>query len=294
MSTKRSNKNDIEGNPEENIKNRIENFVINNPENRLKHIDNTQIFDKPLVGYADGNDGLFKEYKEIIGDFHLTPQEIFQKLFPDTDPENLSIICWILPITKKTRKSNQKENRVPSLRWAHTRHYGEKFNDSLRSFVVKLLNESGFNAVAPVISDLFETRENTPVGRASTWSERHIQYVAGMGTFGLCDGFITPVGKAMRCGSVVTDLKLKPSERKYDTHTDNCLFLSKSKCGKCIERCPGGAITEKGHDKKKCLEYQQEYIVKPLKEKYQVDILGCGLCQTGVPCELQIPVRPNL
>ena len=39
-------------------------------------------------------------------------------------------------------------------------------------------------------------------GMASCWSERHAAFVSGLGTFGLCDGLITPVGKAMRCGSV--------------------------------------------------------------------------------------------
>jgi epoxyqueuosine reductase QueG len=38
---------------------------------------------------------------------------------------------------------------------------------------------------------------------SSNWSERHAAYTAGLGTFGLCDGLITPLGKAMRVGEGV-------------------------------------------------------------------------------------------
>lgn len=108
-----------------------------------------------------------------------------------------------------------------------------------------------------------------------------------MGTFGLCDGFITPVGKAMRCGSVVTNLKLKPSLRSFKDHTSNCLYYDRGSCKKCIERCPAGAITEKGHVKDKCLQYQRDNIDS---NTYGVEIAGCGLCQTGVPCESRVPL----
>ena len=36
-------------------------------------------FDEPMVGFASARDPIFREYKTIIGDFHLTPLEIFEK-----------------------------------------------------------------------------------------------------------------------------------------------------------------------------------------------------------------------
>ena len=138
-----------------------------------------------------------------------------------------------------------------------------------------------------MLSEDFEWKKNTKTGIASPWSERHAMYAAGLGTFGLCDGLITPVGKAMRCGSVITNLSLKPSERNCESHTDYCLFLDKGKCGKCIKRCPGKAITEEGHSKKKCLQYQRENIDP---SRWEIDVAGCGLCQTDVPCESSVPV----
>jgi len=39
------------------------------------------------------------------------------------------------------------------------------------------------------------------VGPASSWSERHAAYAAGLGTFSLNDALITPKGIAHRLGS---------------------------------------------------------------------------------------------
>ena len=50
-------------------------------------------------------------------------------------------------------------------------------------------------------------------GMYSNWSERHIAYAAGLGTFSLSDGFITERGIAHRCGSAVVGLELPASPR---------------------------------------------------------------------------------
>ncbi|MEE8318290.1 MAG: hypothetical protein V3R36_01490, partial [Dehalococcoidales bacterium] len=68
----------------------------------------------------------------------------------------------------------------------------------------------------------------------------------------------------------------------------NCLFYVNKKCRACIDRCPAGAITENGHDKDRCADYMNSDI-KYLKEEYGVEIQGCGLCQTRVPCEFRNP-----
>jgi epoxyqueuosine reductase QueG len=57
----------------------------------------------------------------------------------------------------------------------------------------------------------------------------------------------------------------------------------------CAARCPAGAITAHGHDKDKCYEYSYRVCLKDKKVEYGVTITGCGLCQTKVPCEFEIP-----
>jgi len=275
------------------IQESIKGFVRDSLENRHPVIDQTPIFDEPLVAFANGDDPLFMEYKRIIGDFHLTPREVVGLASsPAGVADAVSVISWVLPIARKARLSNRKRELTPSLHWAHTRWYGEKFNDLLREHVVSLLSGLGYLAVAPASTPTFKWVKHEG-DIASIWSERHAAYVAGLGTFSLSDGFITPVGVAMRCGSVVANLFLPASERKYTNHRSNCLYYRDGSCGVCIDRCPAGAITARGHDKKKCMRYQFRDL-EALKQRYEVEIPGCGLCQTGVPCESRIPAAATI
>lgn len=286
-------------NPTEFLEQAIKDYVANSPNNRFKAFPGEHIWDEPLVGFADGDDSIFWEYKKIIGDFHVTPREAMEIHLKNAacgDEKYLtkvSVISWILPSTYQTRISLRKETVVPSLRWNHTRWQGQDFNFRLTRHMVSLLEGLGYHAVAPELERYWEVR-TLPNGPASNWSQRHIAYAAGLGTFSLSDGFITAKGIAIRAGSVVCDLALPLSPRIYQNHLENCLFYRDGSCRRCIERCPVGAITEQGHDKNKCRDFllrEQKEILKRLgkEEGYIGRYLGCGLCQTKVPCEARIP-----
>lgn len=292
-------------NPNNVLEHLIKNFVKENEQNRRTQLDLGNYWGEPLVGFASGTDPLFFEYKNIIGSFHLTPREIISGALKDqgrglllSEIEQISVISWILPAAEDTRKSNRNEVKFPSKLWAYTRDFGEACNDALKKHVVSFLKDLGHVAVAPSLSPTFQHLRDEKAGWASPWSERHIAYACGLGTFSLNDGLITSKGMAIRIGSVVTLLKLMPSERKYRHYKENCLFFRNEKCGKCIPRCAAGAITEKGHDKDKCREYLNSEPMKAKRLEYglknpQNPPPSCGLCQTGVPCEFQIP-RPDL
>jgi epoxyqueuosine reductase QueG len=127
------------------------------------------------------------------------------------------------------------------------------------------------------------------VGFASTWSERHAAYAAGLGTFSLNDALITERGIAHRLGSVVTDAALPIRAGAAGALRGNCAFDSPQGCGVCIGRCPVGAISERGHDKDRCKAYTYGTVLEEVGEAYGVAVAGCGLCQTKVPCEARIP-----
>ena len=196
-------------------------------------------FDEPLVGFASASAPIFKRYKSIIGEFHLTPAEFLEKTF-SAELTKGTVICWILPISRHVRESNRAERQWPSLEWARTRMHGEACNDKLREHLVAFLATLGHKAVAPMLSRVWKRFESTPVGIASSWSERHAAYAAGLGTFSLNDGLITGKGIAHRCGSVITDLFLTPTPVPGQSHIANCLFSSEGICGRCIGRCPAG------------------------------------------------------
>ena len=289
-------------NPNTVLEQLVRKFLEESELNRRSPLDRGVYMEEPLVGFASGNDPLFHEYKTIIGSFHLTPREIMAVALQQkgrdlllSEIDQISVISWILPISEDTRKSNRKEERYPSRLWTYTREFGEALNNALRKQIVRFLEDTGYPAVAPFQSPAYQEFRDDRVGFASTWSERHVAYACGLGTFSLNDGFITPKGMAMRIGSVVTLLKLAASDKPYHHPKENCLVFRDEKCGKCIPRCPASAITEKGHDKDKCSEYINSEPLKAKQLEYGLSNFrsACGLCQTGVPCEYQIP-RPDL
>lgn len=270
----------------------IKDFVNRSPENTLKNRANEKAWEDPLVGFSSGDDPLYQEYKEYVGVFHWTPLEIFAMTFPSVEvsAKDLTVISWILPQTEATKLDNRKEAIYPSERWVRARMIGEEVNIKLAKHVAATLQEVGFGAVAPsLLSPSFKWMDSDRYTIASTWSERHAAYTSGLGTFGLCDGLITAKGKAMRCGSVIANIKIPATKRPYQDHHAYCLFFSNGTCGKCIERCPAGALTHVGHDKVKCRSYLRTVTRDYVKSNFAFDGYGCGLCQTGVPCESKIP-----
>jgi epoxyqueuosine reductase len=273
------------------LMNLIHDFVAHSSLNALENKESEPAFENPIVGFAKGDDPIFMDYKEHVGEFHLTPAEVFNLTFPDLNAaaEDLTVISWVLPHIEATRRDNRHQTEYPAERWARGRIFGEKSNEALRKHVVEALKNAGIPSVAPLLSPHFERKDSDRFTFASTWSERHMAYAAGQGTFGLCDGLITPHGKAMRTGSVVARITVPPTPRPYTDHHRYCLFFSKGKCGKCITRCPADALSESGHDKVKCRNHIRPKCAEYVKENYKFDGFGCGLCQTLVPCESRIP-----
>lgn len=289
----------FEDNPEGFIEEAIKLYVRESSANRLENFGYEPIFEEPLVGFAAGDDPLLDEYKKVVHEEHFTPREILTRHLQETlkiashHLESVSVISFVLPANRETLQSNASEKEGPSLRWNHTRWKGQEFIIQLSNDLATLLQTMGISAVAPETSPFFKIMV-APDGFASNWSQRHMAYAAGLGTFSLNEGFITAKGMAMRLGSVVAGMKLKPSVRPYKHYRANCLFYRGEKCGRCITRCPGGALSDQGHDKIKCYRVLYEAQAPWLKGDHGPGYIGkyagCGLCQTGVPCASRIPV----
>jgi epoxyqueuosine reductase len=271
----------------------IVDYTAKSPNNSLRNAENEKAWDEPLVGFSRGDDPIYQFFKDDIGSFYWTPLEIFKMTFPEiaAKPDELSIISWILPHTESIKADLRKQTKTPSEKWIRARHYGGEFIDELNKHVADTLTKSGYPAIAPISSKSYKANTSEKYGMVMQWSERHAAYASGLGTFGLCDGLITPKGKAIRCASVVARIKVPPTPRPYKDHHAYCLHYAKGICGMCMSRCPAGAVTKSGHDKTACgqqcmvtAEYAEKQLGLP-KGAY-----GCGFCQTGVPCESRIPV----
>lgn len=274
------------------IEDLIRDFIATSPVNNMRNEAGDDAWDDALVGFASGADQIWQQYKEYVGAFHWTPWEVFNQHCPKepAGPEELTVISWVLPQREMVRKANRRAKKFPAEEWARIRIYGEEFNVALRNHVANSLNEGGHAAIAPMLVPNWTIVKSERFSYASSWSERHAAHAAGLGTFGLCDGLITARGKAMRAGSVVAKISLKPTPRPYADHRAYCLFFAEGTCGKCIDRCPVRAITEAGHDKEKCRQHLVR-TSKYVEKTYKFQGYGCGLCQVGIPCEAGIPVK---
>ena len=282
----------------------IKDYIATSPNNRMPDFAGEPIWDEPLIGFSRGDDPLFEEYKTIIGSFHMTPREALErhlkkKALGYYKPQDIGVVSFVLPATRATRESMQRETEICSLRWNRSRWFGQEMIFRLERHLVALLEDLGYHAVAPDLEPWFEVKRDVPgLVCASSWSQRHVAYVAGLGTFSLNDSFITPKGSSIRLGSIVCDISLPATPRPAGDYRENCLFASSGKCGVCIKRCPVGAIDKKGHDKVKCNDYLNNVMPQRVKALGRTDnfvggYIGCGFCQTGVPCEECIPAKPK-
>ena len=265
-------------------------FLSGDPSNRMgESWGDERIWAKPLLGAARGDDPIFETFRDKVDERHWLPAEAFEAGGVSASAAELSVVSWLLPHTDITKKDNSRQKDLPSERWARSRIFGETANMKLRDRMVEYLRQKGYQAVSPMQLAGWKKLESERYVYASNWSERHIAHACGLGTFGLCDGLITPVGKAVRIGSVVLRAPLDPTPRPYRRYDEYCPFKVKNACGACIKRCPAGALSERGHDKRICSDYLDDRTAPYVEEHYGFVGYGCGLCQTGVPCASGIP-----
>ena len=246
-----------------------------------------EFFAEPLVGIADAADPWFAKFKEQIGDYYWTPREAFAQAGIDATPR--SVIVWILPQRPDVRAANREETAHPAPAWARVRSFGELANEEMRRQMVAWAQAQNRSAVAGHLLQVAKGWQMRELGWSSHWSERHTAFVAGLGTFGLSAGLITEAGIAMRVGSVITDMEIPATPRAYGDDTLGWC----TRCGACIRRCPAHAIGKDlaSRDKDACANYIMQQ-VEPLRASvygWKERALGCGLCQTGVPCEFSRP-----
>lgn len=250
------------------------------------------MWEQPLVGVAAGDDSYYDFLKEHIGEFHWSPSEAFQQKYGEmVAGDKLKVISLVFPQTSETIELQRKERVFPCDNWLVSR--GE-WESMMREFSGKLenrLEEEGIRAASIDLIEEFSRQESEALGIASNWSHRHTAFAAGMGTFGLSDGFITERGKAVRMTSIIVEADLQITPRGDRGPYDWCLYFKSGICGACIRRCPIKAISEKGHDKEACLDYEDVACDKywPEHIKRGDYIFGCGLCTVKVPCEHKKP-----
>ncbi|ETA79088.1 4Fe-4S binding protein [Youngiibacter fragilis] len=240
-----------------------------------------RIFESPLFAFGDPMDPTFDKLKEktVIGPHFMSPQEWM--------PGVKTVISIFLPFTEEVRRGKDSSPQWPSSAWLHGRIEGQAFINMMLAMSVAEIESYGYKAMAPSLDGRYWSlihdgnTDTEKAGFSSNWSERHVAYISGHGTFGLSKGLITKHGIAGRFASILTDMDIEKDERYYTELYENC-----SMCGACAKRCPAGAISVlKGKDHKKCSDYLDTTAAR-FEPRY-----GCDKCQTKVPCETCIPEK---
>jgi epoxyqueuosine reductase len=235
-----------------------------------------RIYDAPIFAFGSADDKLFEDLKKpsAIGGQFMLPKEWL--------PGARTVISFFLPFSETVKKGNSRDMSWPSSEWLHGRVEGQAMLIRLCEHLNSALADAGYRSVVPAMDERFWSNTGTAKHKekfTSNWSERHVAFVCGLGTFGLSKGLITEKGVAGRFGSIVTELKIETDERDYEGIYEYC-----SMCGKCAKNCPAAAISlETGKDHPMCSAFLDATSEK-FKPRY-----GCGKCQVGVPCESGIP-----
>ena len=247
-------------------KNRVGEEIALSPE-----LAGMKMFDAPVEGLARADDELFAKLRsdEVVWSEYRLPREWL--------PGAMTVVSFFFPQGEVPRVTNRAQREEPSYAWLHSRIEGQQFINSAAEYACRLLNDAGYEAVAPSVDPGFKTGKFR-----SNWSERHTAFICDLGTFGLSKGFITDEkGMAGRFMSIVTTAEFDVPARRPRGLYDNCV-----RCHACVRRCPAGAISpETGKDHAKCAAYMSETCRK-YTPRY-----GCGKCQTGVPCEFRCPKK---
>jgi len=235
-----------------------------------------KIYESPVFALGTPHDELYIKYKspDVIGSHFLSPVEWL--------PNTKTVISFFLPYTDQIKTANATDRHQPADEWLHGRYEGQILLTQLLEYLLKTLSEAGFQSLAPSLDP--RCKMGTPEENfifASNWSERHIAYTCGLGTFGLSRGIITKKGMCGRLGSILTTLDLPKDNRAYNDTYEYC-----NMCGVCIINCPAKAISyESGMKHTLC-----NNLLDTVRAKH-APRYGCGKCQVSVPCESEIPVK---
>jgi Uncharacterized Fe-S protein len=221
----------------------------------------SELWGSPIIAYADADDPYILKLREHIPG-HLTPNDILDNAS--------SVISYFIPFVRRIGDSNAI-GKGPTEEWADAYIRTNSMAEDLNGHIIEELNAMGFDAAFPNV------RMNENI--MSIWSQRHVAYAAGLGTFGMNNMLIFDKGCCGRYFSVVTSAKIVPDVK---IKQERCLQKSGNGCMSCSVKCPVSALSVKGFDRTKCYEH-----ISKNEERVSADV--CGKCVCGMPCSFRDP-----
>jgi epoxyqueuosine reductase QueG len=254
---------------DENMGNNLNYFIENELQNIVLNSKDSSIYRRPLVGFTRADNPLFHKLKEVVVSDHLLPRDLLKNAN--------SVISFFIPFTKELIIENKNHHFV-SREWAVAYVETNKLIHTAIEDMGKKLGmlgiESSGNPAKMIGYDHGKLM--------SKWSQRHVAYICGLGTFGVNNMLITNEGCGGRYGSFVIDKELEYTPLIQEEY---CLWKKNKSCGVCFKACPVNALTEDRFDRYKCYDRCSEV------DRFYSDIDesdACGKCLTG-PCAIRKP-----
>lgn len=235
-----------------------------------KREDVATAFGEPVVAYADAAHPYILALKKLVSGEHHMPRDVM--------PEAKSVICYYIPFTKELARTNAG-GETASPQWARAYEELNALIAELNVRICEALEAEGYKGTTSSGASAFD-REKL----ISDWSQRHIAYAAGLGTFGMNNMLITEKGCCGRYSSVITDRQFRYGKPRTE---ELCIFKRTGGCGICMDNCPVGAITPSGYDRKKCYGLCTKNAERFRDFGSSYGAAGsevCGKCITGSPC----------
>ena len=172
---------------------------------------------QPLLAFTDAGHPGFLRLRQLVLPDHYLPQDLL--------PGARIVVCYFLPFSREVIESN-RAGRYASPLWVMAYQHSAQLLYRINRRLCQEVAAAGGRAAIP--QDTGYAAEGVYKSR---WSQRHIAWLGGLGTFGKNNLLITDSGCCGYGASVVTDLQEEPGA---PLEQERCLLYREGSCGACV------------------------------------------------------------